>query len=140
MRRTLVTIAVLATAFGLAPAAASAAPAAVSTCNTVKKLTVTGGYFRQPAHTSAGRNCQLAYGDSGSAVVPLQQALKWCNQKANISADGDFGTMTKKALAHAQANAGVDDDGIYGPVTRGVLGWPVIGSNGQPNGKCAKDV
>lgn len=142
MRRILVTAAVLATAFGLAPATASAdVSAAATTCDGVKKISLGTGYIRQPVHTGGGgRNCQLAYGDSGSAVVALQQALVWCNQKATIDADGDFGDLTRKALAWAQYKAGVDDDGIYGPVTRGALGWPVWGSNGKPNGKCAKDI
>ncbi|MBN6034812.1 peptidoglycan-binding protein [Amycolatopsis sp. 195334CR] len=141
MRRFLVTAAVLATAFGLAPATASADfSAAATTCDGVKRISIGNNYIRQPVHTGgAGRNCQLAYGDSGSAVTALQQALRLCNQKANISADGDFGDLTRKALAYAQYKAGVDDDGIYGPVTRGALGWPAYNGNGF-TGACAKDV
>ncbi|MGC7097943.1 peptidoglycan-binding domain-containing protein [Amycolatopsis lurida] len=141
MRRILVTAAVLATAFGLAPATASAdVTAAAATCNSVKKISIGNNYIRQPVNTNgAGRNCQLSYGDSGSAVTALQWALKLCNYKANIAADGDFGEQTRKALSYAQDKRGIDNDGIYGPITRGVLGWPAYNGNGF-TGACAKDV
>ncbi|AXB45419.1 peptidoglycan-binding domain-containing protein [Amycolatopsis albispora] len=141
MRRILVTAAVLTAGFGLAPATASAdVSAAAATCNSVKKISLGNNYIRQPVNTNgAGRNCQLSYGDSGSAVTALQQALKLCNYKANIAADGDFGEQTLKALIYAQEKRGVDNDGIYGPITRGVLGWPAYNGNGF-TGSCAKDV
>jgi peptidoglycan hydrolase-like protein with peptidoglycan-binding domain len=52
----------------------------------------------------------LAPGTSGDAVKKLQQAL-------GVTADGQFGSGTQKALKEFQAKNGLDADGLAGPAT-----------------------
>jgi murein L,D-transpeptidase YcbB/YkuD len=52
----------------------------------------------------------LKPGTSGDAVKKLQQAL-------GITADGQFGAGTQKALKEFQAKNGLDSDGLAGPAT-----------------------
>jgi peptidoglycan hydrolase-like protein with peptidoglycan-binding domain len=52
----------------------------------------------------------LAPGTSGDAVKKLQQVL-------GVTADGQFGSGTQKALKEFQAKNGLDADGLAGPAT-----------------------
>ena len=52
----------------------------------------------------------LAKGDSGPAVVELQQLL-------GIEADGHYGPATYQAVRDVQDRAGLDADGLVGPLT-----------------------
>jgi cell wall-associated NlpC family hydrolase len=57
----------------------------------------------------------LKRGDSGSRVVALQKAL-------GITADGEFGTATHKAVRAFQRANGLAVDGVVGAMTAGRLG------------------
>ncbi|MFI7677402.1 peptidoglycan-binding protein [Actinophytocola sp. NPDC049390] len=144
MRRLFVTLAVAAAMLtgGVAFTTATASAAtSVGWCDGVKavKVSTSGHYVRQPYHRATGsRNCTLAEGASGGAVVQLQTALKSCNYATNLDIDGDFGPATKKAVAYAQYRRGISSDGIYGPDSRQAFYWPAYYSSGNPTGKCVR--
>jgi peptidoglycan DL-endopeptidase CwlO len=62
----------------------------------------------------------------GPAVVAAQQAL-------GVTADGEFGPITRHAVRAFQAAHGLEVDGIIGPVTAAALGLSV-GSRGAASG------
>ena len=62
----------------------------------------------------------LRQGSSGAAVKSLQKRLIELGYLGG-SADGNFGTGTKSAVAAFQRKAGLDADGIAGPTTLAVL-------------------
>jgi len=84
------------------------------------------------------RSARAAVKSEGSGVEALQRAL-------GITADGDFGPATEKALKRWQASKGLEADGIAGPATRAALGLgdgPVLkrggdGGGGRGNGSWA---
>ena len=143
MRRVLTVVgvaaAMLAGGFVATTATASAADS-VGWCDGTKavKITASGSVVvRQPYHKGTGsRNCTLAEGAEGGAVVTLQTALKSCNFTSNLDIDGDFGSLTKKAVAYAQAKRGTVSDGIYGPDSRQAFHWPTYSATGNPLGQC----
>jgi peptidoglycan hydrolase-like protein with peptidoglycan-binding domain len=142
MRRIFVTAAVTAAlvtgGIGVTAGTASAAES-VGWCDGTKAVQVTsaGDYVRQPYHKATGsRNCTLAEGAEGGAVVTLQTALKSCNFASNLVIDGDFGANTEKAVSYAQHRRGIRQDGIYGPDSRQAFTWPTYWSSGKPKGKC----
>ena len=142
MRRVLTVVGVAATmlAGGFAATTATASAAdSVGWCDGTKAVQVTssGTVVRQPYHKRTGsRNCTLAEGAEGGAVVTLQTALKSCNFTSNLEIDGDFGSLTKKAVAYAQAKRGTVSDGVYGPDSRQAFYWPTYSATGNPLGKC----
>ncbi|MFC4857058.1 peptidoglycan-binding domain-containing protein [Actinophytocola glycyrrhizae] len=142
MRRVLAMVAVTAAlvtgGISLTGATASAA-SSVGWCDGVKavKVNARGDYVRQPYHRGTGsRNCTLAEGAQGGAVVVLQTALKSCNYASNLGIDGDFGPNTKKAVAYAQYRWRIGQDGIYGPESRRAFAWPMYFAGNNPSGKC----
>lgn len=144
MKRLFVTLAVAAASLigGLTVTTATASAAtSVGWCDGVKavKLGSSNDYVRQPYHKGTGsRNCTLAEGASGAAVVVLQTALKSCNFASNLAIDGDFGPNTKKAVAYAQYKYRIGQDGIYGPESRVAFAWPLYYASGNPSGKCVR--
>jgi peptidoglycan hydrolase-like protein with peptidoglycan-binding domain len=140
MRRVLTVAAAAATmlAGGVVATTATASADTVGWCDGTKVVKISGTVVtRQPFHKGTGsRDCTLAEGAQGGAVVTLQTALKSCNFASNLAIDGDFGSLTKKAVAYAQWKRGTADDGIYGPNTRKAFHWPTYGVNGSPTGKC----
>jgi len=80
--------------------------------------------WHTPTSGSGNQNraCSLKQGNTGWGVVVLQEALRACFGQ-NISADGQFGPLTKNALRNAQSQinsrygAGIAVDGEYGPQT-----------------------
>jgi peptidoglycan hydrolase-like protein with peptidoglycan-binding domain len=64
----------------------------------------------------------LSLGSQGRAVQYLQRYLNLLG--ADLSEDGVFGPSTRQAVITFQAQAGVRQDGIVGPVT-----WTAIESN-----------
>jgi peptidoglycan hydrolase-like protein with peptidoglycan-binding domain len=80
--------------------------------------------------TSASTACAMGPGQGDDqAVAVLQNALKQCNGQA-VDVDGDYGTQTAQAVAAVQRQAGVTEDGKYGPVTLQVMRWPATESGG----------
>ena len=141
MRRVLTVVAAAAAmlAGGVAATTATASAAdSVGWCDGTKTVKISSSVLtRQPFHKGTGsRNCTLAEGAQGGAVVTLQTALKSCNFASNLAIDGDFGSLTKKAVAYAQWKRGAEDDGIYGPESRQAFYWPTYALNGNPLGKC----
>lgn len=66
----------------------------------------------------------LDLGDSGDDVLVLQQELNRVFPKYRttpVDEDGDFGPLTAAAVEEFQERAGIDVDGIVGPVTRAEL-------------------
>ncbi|MFJ8307949.1 MULTISPECIES: peptidoglycan-binding protein [unclassified Streptomyces] len=70
----------------------------------------------------APRGATLRRGDSGPAVLELQQRLAQLGLYGG-SMDGTFGAGTERAVSTFQSYAGVDGDpaGVYGPQTRRAL-------------------
>lgn len=62
----------------------------------------------------------LRSGDSGPAVLQLEQRLTSLGYWLG-SADGDFGTLTEQAVMALQKTAGIDPDGVVGPLTDDAL-------------------
>jgi peptidoglycan hydrolase-like protein with peptidoglycan-binding domain len=65
----------------------------------------------------------------GAPVVALQRALTTKNCDPG-PLDGEFGRMTETALIAFQTEAGLEVDGIAGPMTAAALGlaWPISGT------------
>lgn len=68
----------------------------------VKKF-ITGSYLRK--------------GDSGNAVLLIQQALNAKGANPEINEDGVFGNSTLNAVKNFQKQNQLDVDGIFGPQT-----------------------
>lgn len=62
----------------------------------------------------------LRRGSQGEAVAQLQQALLVLGLFAGTT-EGDFNEATEQAVRSFQFDAGLEVDGVYGPVTRGAL-------------------
>jgi peptidoglycan hydrolase-like protein with peptidoglycan-binding domain len=104
-------------------------------CDTTSSFDSDQGRYVIPADhadsQAAARDCVLTVETGeGAPVEALQIALKGCYLQG-IEVDGDFGTATRDALAHAQAQVGLDPDGRYGPQTAGAIAWPTTDANGD---------
>jgi peptidoglycan hydrolase-like protein with peptidoglycan-binding domain len=74
--------------------------------------------------TSIATDPTLRQGDSGNAVIELQQLL---NAKGiNITVDGIFGGATRTAVVQFQKQSGITTDGIVGPQT-----WQALRQGGN---------
>lgn len=99
---------------------AKPAQAALPRCNhfTWEYLGGMGPYALYP--TAAGGDyqwkCILKYGDNTWGVWALQRALNKCHN-AGLVEDGVYGPATKAAVTWMQAANGITADGIYGPQT-----------------------
>ena len=69
----------------------------------------------------------LRIGDEGDSVVKLQESLAGLGYDPGPQ-DGDFGPRTQAALVRFQTSAGLDPDGVCGPLT-----WGAIARTGQAN-------
>lgn len=64
----------------------------------------------------------LKFGDIGPAVAFMQEKLIAAGYNCGPSgADGIFGQMTSLALKNFQIHNGLEDDGVYGPLTEAAL-------------------
>jgi hypothetical protein len=97
-----------------------------------------GHYVLEYAVSASGSTqCLMQVGDHGSQVTGLQQALASCAGKA-LDASGTFGDATASALSAVQLVKGGAGDGVYGPNTARVLGWPWRdASSGGLTGRCS---
>lgn len=68
-----------------------------------------------PTATAEPSSASLRYGDSGSAVKTMQQALK--NLGYSVSADGVYGVITQTAVIAFQRKNGLTADGVAGTKT-----------------------
>ena len=70
-------------------------------------------------------SCSLVQTSKGSGVKRLQQTMNYCYEQTVRAAlggpllqpDGDFGTLTKRALVAVQRFHEIEDNGQYGPQT-----------------------
>ncbi|MYR60417.1 peptidoglycan-binding protein [Streptomyces sp. SID625] len=127
-------------ATGFVAVTAGQAQAATPICSkTVTKSSVDGAdTFRGPvaAASNGSLNCQLGPGNSSSAVKALQNSIKRCESIDPGSADGIYGTNTKAAVAKLQKRYHVSPaDGLYGPKTRKVFSWLLLGPQGAACGR-----
>src|SRR5256885_11389347 len=67
------------------------------------------------ALAASGRSTLLHRGSQGSTIVAVQRALR-------ITADGVYGSATRRAVVEFQREHGLIVDGIVGPQTLGALG------------------
>jgi hypothetical protein len=64
-----------------------------------------------PASAACSITTTLRQGSTGAEVVCLQTAL------GGLTADGNFGPMTKAAVMHFQSISGLTADGVFGPMS-----------------------
>jgi hypothetical protein len=83
----------------------------------------------RPESAFASPDCVIARGQSGGPVLLVQKALNACNGKS-VSLTGTNDQATAKALSDVQARQGLTPDGVYGPSTRRVMGWPTQSGDG----------
>jgi peptidoglycan hydrolase-like protein with peptidoglycan-binding domain len=70
-------------------------------------------------------SCSLVQTSKGSGVRRLQETMNYCYETpirqalggALLQLDGDFGSLTKRALIAVQRYHGIEDNGEYGPQT-----------------------
>jgi hypothetical protein len=72
--------------------------------------------------------CKLQYGDEYPGVLVLQAAITRCFAK--ITVDGKYYAETEAVVRFIQELNKIDPDGVYGPDTRDVMGWPWYSSDG----------
>jgi peptidoglycan hydrolase-like protein with peptidoglycan-binding domain len=90
-----------------------------------------------PVSDGDSTRCILKTGDHGDVVAALQRALINCAGQT-LPDDGVFDSRTADVLAGVQLAKGGAGDGIYGPNTSRVLGWPWADvSSGDLNGRCS---
>ena len=74
----------------------------------------------QTSATRSGSNTLLREGMNGSSVTALQQDLRSLGY-LHVNPTGYFGSLTKGAIIKLQADNGIAQDGIAGPVTMSVI-------------------
>ncbi|QNP63871.1 peptidoglycan-binding domain-containing protein [Streptomyces genisteinicus] len=117
---------------------AGPAQAAAPTCNGSYAWKISSSYFAWVPARGDTTVCNLAPGNSSSAVERLQRALVLCYGQS-IEIDGNFGNNTKRALEAAQRVERIEDDGLYGFVTRSKLKWPKRNYQGETwTGSCIR--
>lgn len=117
-----------------ASADAGADAGGLPVCTDTTSVETTSGTAQQPAASSLDdvtRDCEL-HEDQGDdeAISALQSALVTCHGQA-IAVDGEFGAATEQAVTAVQAQLGISADGVYGPVTRQSMQWPVTSAAGE---------
>ncbi len=75
-----------------------------------------GGTSTSEEPPSSNGYTTLSYGSKGTAVKELQKALKALGY--NVSTDGDYGALTKSAVAAFQSRNGLTSDGVAGADTQ----------------------
>ncbi len=110
-RTAVATLFVVATS-GLVPLAAASPAAAAPQC--VLSLYYQNNYVA--GNDDLSPNCQMGVGAYGNHVYDLQASLNRCYQQG-LELDRNFGPLTRDALKRVQRRLGIDDDGVYGPIT-----------------------
>lgn len=119
-RRLALVVATILAGVTLGVGTASPAEAGLPLCRSVREV---HGVF-VPTSSSGGTSCLIGNGLVGcwdcSAIWALQVSLNHCNGQ-NIDEDGVWGPETRGALIDAQGDRGTTPDGIYGPNTRDAI-------------------
>ncbi|HEX6352576.1 peptidoglycan-binding domain-containing protein [Actinophytocola sp.] len=97
----------------------AATTAAVRAFQTAKGLGVDGIVGPQ---TWAALSPTLRAGDTGDAVRALQVELN-AKRRLSLTATGEFDAATTTAVRNFQTHAGIDSDGVVGPITWKNLVW-----------------
>ncbi|MGW2091855.1 peptidoglycan-binding domain-containing protein [Promicromonospora sukumoe] len=110
-----------------APASATAGTCAAlyTTIFSVKAGSTVVYKVELPVDADFSRFCTMWNGSPNRWVAGaerLQISLNRCYGE-NLATDGYFGRATELALMRAQAEEGLDDDGIYGTQTQNYLKW-----------------
>lgn len=110
-----------------APASATAGTCSelYSTVFSVKAGSTVVYKVELPVDANFSRFCTMWNGSPNRPVAGaklLQISLNRCYGE-NLATDGYFGRATELALMRAQADEGLDDDGIYGTQTQNYLKW-----------------
>ncbi len=98
-------------------------PATTTPATTTPALTTTSQSTTTPAQQRSGSlrlvlpsSGKLSLGDTGNAVKTLQKALVLLGSGA-LTADGNFGALTERAVAAFQQAHGLTADGVVGAKT-----------------------
>jgi peptidoglycan hydrolase-like protein with peptidoglycan-binding domain len=124
-----------------AAATTANAPAATPTCTSWSTHFADGTSDYVQHMPSAGRNtyvlsCVLRQGNRNDAVKVLQRSLRVCSGY-NLAIDGDYGPLTRAAVLDLQQrmngsyNAGLEEDGEYGPETFNWVKFPLFTDPGN---------
>jgi peptidoglycan hydrolase-like protein with peptidoglycan-binding domain len=68
---------------------------------------------------SWSNNCTVSNGTISNLVIGMQQVTNGFGSCGQLAVDGDFGTHTYEAVKCYQADYGLSNDGIVGPITWG---------------------
>ena len=106
----------------------------------VMSLLISGAYFERTQKTEKETSITALskVGSTGDEVRRIQKKLKELGYLSG-SADGIYGTKTKKAVISFQKNCGITADGICGPTTLLYLGLSGSSSSGS-GGQSSSDV
>ena len=106
----------------------------------VMSLLISGAYFERAQKTEKETSITALskVGSTGDEVRRIQKKLKELGYLSG-SADGIYGTKTKKAVISFQKNCGITADGICGPTTLLYLGLSGSSSSGS-GGQSSSDV
>jgi peptidoglycan hydrolase-like protein with peptidoglycan-binding domain len=126
-------IAVAASPAAAAPTAAALTPS----CNSYHQYDLGDGtHYRLPSVGWGGTiECHLSRGNRNDGVKVLQYLIA-CNGRAElpdgtfVERDGDFGSITERALVLVQQDKHITDDGVYGAQTRRATAWPIFRNDG----------
>ncbi|MFI6288134.1 peptidoglycan-binding domain-containing protein [Streptomyces sp. NPDC051018] len=135
-RKPVAIVSAMGVAAGLVMAAAG--PAAASpACNIAGAIAAANGSIVGIPMSGSGTHCHLQQGYASPAVKVLQQSIRRC-YGINIAADGQFGPLTRNAVATVQRREGIPADGVYGPQTRDHMAHALIAWEEQPPVGCAR--
>jgi peptidoglycan hydrolase-like protein with peptidoglycan-binding domain len=109
-------------------------PAQAAAATVLARAELPGGGGGGGTHGPADPNDEiLTFGDTGPAVVALQETLnRWYPKLTQLDADGDFGQATFDRVVYFQQAAKLTADGEVGPASREVLGLKVPSAYNTP--------
>ena len=74
--------------------------------------------------TLAGDSTLVTFHIGAPEVLSVSEGVRELQRRLGLAADGDFGSITLRAVRAFQASHGLVVDGIVGPATRAALGLP----------------
>lgn len=117
--------------------ASASAGAFAQRCHFTTAVPTGDGYHALvPSTADGGRRCLLSFTDShptgsGERTAPpiegvraLQDALRRCYHRELPAIDGIYSSATGLAVLYVQDLHRIDQDGVFGPQTSGVMQWP----------------
>jgi hypothetical protein len=104
----------------------AATPAGLPTCQGSTFISVVNEHNTEVPSTfdnTLNEDCLMSLGSFGHGVIALQDTLNHCYPGNNLTEDGNFGPLTKRALQNAQSIEHITVDGVYGPQSLRALAW-----------------